>query len=210
MCAFFCVPEPDIGTSVIEIRAAHQGNIESRFKCEVCSGYFKTKKIQKNHMKLKHSGNPALIKKAKNISKGKSSNRQCILCDELFNSRNLKAHFKSMHPNEPQHEICLICDKTFPNLSHFNRHMRNVHLDDRRFLCTLCDFRAKRKEHLRDHMKTHSAEKEYKCENCDFSTTRTRELKSHKCVTKNFFCEVCGQKSTSKDALGRHKKRRHS
>ena len=198
--------DPAVDNTNITAENEPSETTKPRFECGACNGYFKTKKTLKNHRLLKHSNNSEIVRKAKQISVDKSLNRQCLLCDQMCTSRNIKKHIKTMHPEQPWQAICLVCDKIFPSMSHLNRHIKNIHYDDRCFKCTICGFRAKRNEHLQGHMKVHDGDKDFRCDNCEFITTRRRDLKKHKCIPKNYCCEVCGKRSASQDALRKHRK----
>ena len=49
----------------------------------------------------------------------------------------------------------------------------------------------------------------YDCEKCGFTTPRKREIGKHLCKPKLCSCDICGNKSVSKDALRKHMKRCH-
>jgi len=128
--------------------------------------------------------------------------------------KNFRGNLKN--PSDPLYllknkdpEKCQFCGKMFPRVSHLNRHVKDVHGDDRPYQCIICEFRSKRKDYLKEHMKVHNAVKEHSCEKCGFKTNRTRELRYHKCRTKVFSCEICDKRSVSLEALRKHKKRFH-
>ena len=189
------------------LTSTHPGNtVETKdvhYVCSICNKQFKGKRYLKNHVILKHSGDPAISAKARKVSQEKSYNRECGVCHQLFNSRNILHHIKSSHPEEDLSEQCEICDKKFANLWTLKRHNEDVHQVRRKYNCVHCDFIAKRKSHLEDHMKLHSDES-FSCEKCGYTTARKRELGGHKCREKGFTCDLCGKGSVSQEALWKH------
>ena len=183
----------------------HLKNI--KFPCKDCGKLFKTKKTLKSHIMLKHNEDPEFVQKAKDIASKKSLNRECLICNQLFNSRTIDKHLRTEHPEqEPGEETCTYCNKVFSNMSHLTRHVTDVHNDERNFKCPLCDFRPKRAEHLKTHMKCHSADKPHHCNICGYKTDRFRKMKGHMCKPKTFQCPICEFKGVSQDSVRKHKK----
>ena len=75
-------------------------------------------------------------------------------------------------------------------------------LNLRNYECGYCDFKAKSRGQLDEHLKIHSGEEHSSCDNCDYKTDRKRDFREHKCRgPKNFPCESCNKKSISAGAL---------
>ena len=181
-----------------------------RFRCEYCGKNLKTHRTMMNHVKLKHSNDEIYVRKCKEISAGKSLNRECIICGKQYNSRKVKQHMKEEHPDINVAETCEICDKSFPDRFHLKRHMDNAHTEGQGFECNMCGIKVKRLDHLQEHLSLHAADKSFKCDLCDYCTTRRRNLIAHKCRPKHFTCDLCGQMTVSKDALRKHHRKVHS
>jgi hypothetical protein len=175
------------GTSHPSSSECGTSNLE--ITCTICNGKFKEKRYLKTHMRLKHSEDPSVASKAKQVSKEKSYNRLCTICKSYFNSRNIISHLRSMHPDVSLGFSCDLCQSTFANDWLLKRHIGNVHKKDRLYRCEICDFSAKRKEHLEEHMIVHN-QVTLICDLCDFKTLR--------------ICDFCDHKSVSKDVLRMH------
>ena len=176
--------------------------------CVICNQKFKETSYLRTHMKLKHSGNEEFSDKAKYVSKKKSFNRVCTLCNRFFNSRNILNHMRLEHPEVSLGHICELCRKTFKNEWLLRRHIANVHVKERRFKCEICDKTWKRESHLTDHQKIHR-QVILKCDKCDFQKLWERDLKCHKCRVRAFACDFCDHKALTKNALRMHIKRVH-
>jgi len=154
---------------------------------------------------------PFSSNKFKEINKAKSFNHKCTICDNVYNSRNIRTHIKKEHPEIELLERCEICDKPFKTEWLLKRHIENVHRNLRNYECSYCDFKAKSRGQLGEHLKIHSGEEHFYCDNCDFKTARKRDFGEHKCKgPKNFPCESCSKKSISAGALRMHIKRCHT
>ena len=178
------------------------------FQCNICKKCVKSEKILKQHMRFQHTNDPSVILKLKEIAAKKSQSLKCTICEKLFNTRQIKNHFRVIHPEIPMGVKCDICNKVFPDVSHLNRHKKMVHEDLRKFQCNICDFKTKLNETLKEHIKKH-ADRWFDCEDCGYRTKRERDLYKHTCKPKMFSCEICGAKSASREALRQHRKRKH-
>merc|ERR1719499_2745272 len=61
---------------------------------------------------------------------------------------------RSKHEKRMDFE-CDECDKAFVDMRALRSHKSAVHLKEKPFKCTICDYRANRKQHIKVHMKTH-------------------------------------------------------
>ena len=145
------------------------------------------------------------------MAENKALNMRCTICDKQLNKRQLKQHFKSVHPEISLEVKCDLCDKKCQDVSRLNRHTKIVHSNSQQhdLKCNMCDFKTNMRFALKDHMKIHG-NNGHACVSCDYITFRARNLKRHKCQQKLFSCNQCGDKSVSQDALRQHRKRKHS
>ena len=183
--------------------------VDQEIKCNVCSFKFKHKRYLRVHMKIKHTTDPTVTAKAKKVSKDKSQNRLCTICNNLFHSRNILSHIREMHPEVSLGHTCQLCPMTFTKSWMLKRHIAAVHEQERKFNCAICSFKAKRLAHIADHMNIHNQVMVLTCDKCGFRTLRKRELRDHKCRVRNFQCDFCDLKTVTKDALRMHINRVH-
>ena len=120
-----------------------------------------------------------------------------------FNSRSIRNHLKTCQPGLELVETCVHCEKNFKSKFLLKRHIENVHEASRIHQCVLCDFKGKRREHLEDHLKTHS-EQRISCDKCDYKTRKREDLARHRCRPKPFSCNLCDLKCATEDALRKH------
>ena len=98
----------------------------------------------------------------------------------------------SLHLNKRQF-VCNECNKQFNNNSIFINHKRTVHSNVRPFICHRkdCNKTFKTKNHLKNHLSTHSSIERFECGKCD-KRFKTREgSRNHINVHKNIRPFVC-------------------
>jgi KRAB domain-containing zinc finger protein len=76
----------------------------------------------------------------------------------------LSSHNRIVHMNERKYD-CSMCDKKFGKKSGLDRHILTVHEKQRNFACSLCDKAFGEKAQLQKHTKTHSTFCKHCCEN---------------------------------------------
>ena len=180
------------------------------FLCLSCDKLVKSKKILQQHIKYQHATEDMVLQEKQRMAANKALSMRCTICDKKMNKRQLKQHFKSVHPEISLDVQCDLCDENFEHVSRLNRHKKNVHSSSQPDLkCNMCDFKTTMKFVLTNHLKIHGNTM-HVCVSCDYITFRARYLKRHKCQQKLFSCDQCGDKSVSQDALRQHRKRKHS
>merc|ERR1712130_169472 len=77
-----------------------------------------------------------------------------------------------------------------------------------KFVCQLCDYSAKTKQHLTDHINAlHLQKRDYKCSFCDKSFARHSHVKRHEDAHRNlrkYKCSLCDMAFNRKSHLDRH------
>lgn len=88
-------------------------------------------------------------------------------------------------------------------------HKRNVHSDDRPYVCTFegCNKRFKAQAAYNHHLNTHSEEKKFNCPFCDKSFKTSVQLAGHKNThTKPYSCAICQRPFSNMYAVKNHMK----
>lgn len=143
---------------------------------------------------------------------------QCQFCPEKFHQDEiLKEHVLNMHSNgdvladdEKRKIICDQCSRPFKDTHSLNRHVANVHADEKRFKCHLCNKGFGVKGNYNAHMaKVHQGDANCPCEFCgkvlsDIKSLRSHVMSKHKRDECPFECEICGKKFSRSSYLCRH------
>ena len=112
----------------------------SKFCCSICAANLNSKSGLKQHVNVLH----------KDIKYG------CQHCGKQFSSKQyLTDHINDIHKRIKRK--CYQCDKDFSSRS-YSVHMKSVH-GQQRFSCSLCDYQAKTKSRLQDHISFHKGVK---------------------------------------------------
>ena len=74
---------------------------------------------------------------------------------------------------------CELCGKLFADMNNLRQHMIS-HSMDRQFSCHQCEKKFKRPHHLKEHMRIHTGEKPYVCDICDERFSRSHIMQRHR------------------------------
>ncbi|XP_070206304.1 zinc finger protein 236-like [Littorina saxatilis] len=181
---------------------------KKQHSCSECDDAFTTFSLLEEHM-LTHDGeaphtsaqcDPASSQTSdvKTPTSTHAGNRlhSCKVCDSEFSlPSELKRHMLTHAMQQPCK--CTHCDVIFMHLDLLTQHIQNklcVYLSaaefcenattvdrtlTRPYICQLCDTAFKQRNHLRDHMLTHTEEKAYGCAKCDATFRLPLQLKRH-------------------------------
>lgn len=130
----------------------------------------------------------------------------CQECGKTFKSKDRLHRHSYCHMKR---FICDICGKEFSHSAMLKKHVQHIHINERNFLCPICDFAAKSKEYLNRHMLRHdnSDENKIECTVCK-KLLKTRNsfkihMKRHE-DDRKFQCSLCDKKYVVKSQLDIH------
>ncbi|XP_061725843.1 zinc finger protein 431-like isoform X3 [Cydia pomonella] len=170
----------------------------SGFKCTMCSETFDSLTLRINHETKIHN---------------KEKLCKCFYCDETFpNYMQRKRHHHSVHNLEIPAFNCPICHKAFEIESKMQVHIKEVHLREKNYSCTMCEQKFFSKTHVQKHMVKHFGERVHQCEICKKSYARKQTLRDHMRIHSNdkrYVCALCSQAFVQNNSLRLHMRVHH-
>ncbi|CAH0403839.1 unnamed protein product [Chilo suppressalis] len=176
----------------------HRDKSNNRFPCKECGKLFKSKHGMYYHVSRAHSAEPTF---------------HCYKCDEMLFSQTLRyRHMIEVHGETARKFPCDNCNKVYDTRKSLREHNRKAHLRVFRHECKVCKRKFYLPSALKDHMASHSAERNYRCEYCGKSYPRLRALKVHMQsheTEKKYKCHICSASYTQGNNLKNHMKTKH-
>ncbi|CAH0756772.1 unnamed protein product [Diatraea saccharalis] len=170
----------------------------ARFRCNICSETFDSLTQRNNHESKVHN-------KVKEL--------KCFFCPETFSNYNVrKRHHNSIHNLQTPEFKCPDCGKSFHIMSKMKVHLKEVHIKEKNFSCTVCEQKFFSKTHVQKHMIKHFGERVYQCSVCMKSYGRKQTLRDHMRIHNNekrFVCAVCSESFVQNSNLTLHIKVHH-
>ncbi|XP_047518360.1 zinc finger protein 600-like isoform X6 [Pieris napi] len=166
----------------------------SAFHCNLCSETFDSLTQRNNHERKVHN---------------KDKSIKCFYCAETFQNYTLrKKHHNFVHNIEGPDIKCPVCQKSFQILSKMRVHLKEVHLREKNFACTVCGQKFFSRTHVQKHMIKHSGERVHECSICKKAYARKQTLKDHMRIhnDKKYVCPVCNQMFAQNNSLRLHMK----
>lgn len=152
----------------------------SKFHCSICSDTFDSL-TQRNHHVSKIHNKPKFLK--------------CHHCPEVFtNYTKRKLHHSKAHNIEIPEYKCPVCGKCFQILSKMTVHVKEVHVREKNFACSMCDSRFFSKTQVQKHMVRHVGEKTHQCEVCKKAYARKQTLRDHMRTHKENHTNIINRK----------------
>ncbi|XP_022128728.2 zinc finger protein 271 isoform X2 [Pieris rapae] len=141
----------------------------------------------------------------------------CDICGKIFQFRYQLIVHRRYHGEGKQYP-CQVCGNAFSNPTELSKHGK-CHLagdpadklkrlsQDKPYACTTCQKTFWRKEHLDNHVRTHTGETPYRCQYCAKTFTRKEHMVNH--VRKHtgetpHRCEICKKSFTRKEHFMNH------
>ena len=148
--------------------------VTSRHKCQQCTFSCDRPSILKDHVYTKHEGGEI----------------KCSLCKATFQkSKNLREHTKTKHAKEKI--LCDRCDFKTNWPVALVKHQESQHgivkekPSVKSLSCEKCDYVAKRRGGLVDHIIYKHEGRKHKCEQCPSSFVRERDLRRHMATSRH-------------------------
>lgn len=168
----------------------YQINDEKQYACNLCSEVFPTRRSVYEHVR-KHNGEKALcnicgkfLSDRNNLNKHhqsvhlKQKKHSCTMCDKRYDSRyRLRIHLNS-HKGIRNYS-CEICPSKFISCAALTRHMKTIHVDEKKFVCTICSKGFKLANKLKTHMFVHTGIFEHPCQQCGKGFRQRSKLQLH-------------------------------
>ena len=194
------------------------------YTCDLCGLSFAKKAAWKAHINRKYSCKKRIEKNnERNTLKGKI-NRSCPVCEEVFESNNLKIkHIAEKHPERKIYN-CLFCEAKFLSIKNFHMHLSQKHEKEHgldiysslpvpkgsRRICPICKRVFKKRTIVMEHYTlVHPEAQIYNCSLCEeryltLSGLNSHIFKSHERKVSDLGCLFCGKDFTLKQELKDH------
>ncbi|XP_073964475.1 uncharacterized protein isoform X2 [Choristoneura fumiferana] len=171
--------------------------VEANFPCDICGKNLKSKYSRYLHVATVHEKKPTV---------------NCYKCEACFLSYALRnRHLIEVHGDKRTFP-CKLCDKVYNRRKTLMEHNRRNHLKVYRHQCDLCEQRFYLPSRLKEHMATHTGERNYRCEFCDKCYPRLQSLQEHvrsHSSERRYKCEVCNAGFTQSGSLKTHARTHH-
>ncbi|CAH2987557.1 unnamed protein product [Chilo suppressalis] len=171
--------------------------VETNFPCDICGKNLKSKYSRYLHVATVHEKKPTV---------------NCYKCEASFLSYALRnRHLIEVHGDKRTFP-CKLCDKVYNRRKTLMEHNRRNHLKVYRHQCDLCDQRFYLPSRLKEHMATHTGERNYRCDLCDKTYPRLQSLQEHMRAHTNdrrYKCDICNSAFTQNGSLKNHMKTHH-
>ncbi|XP_071548747.1 uncharacterized protein [Panulirus ornatus] len=165
-----------------------------RYQCKKCTYEGPTKEYLKRHMKVHTDERQYICPECGKGLKTAESYRNhmvihtnegrffCEVCRKAYNHKGAYEDHVRSHQSERDY-ACNYCGAAFKAYKHVARHIRAVHLNDKRFVCDLCGAQHMTGFNLKGHMRKHgdisSLAYSYQCSGCDAKFRGSEGLSAH-------------------------------
>ncbi|XP_038221181.1 zinc finger protein 836-like [Zerene cesonia] len=170
----------------------HMNRHYNNYSCETCGSGFISLNLLKRHLEVHQVGSyPCSVCEKVFTSAAKRSihlrgvhlkqyPRTCPMCPERFISNYKKiVHLRFVHHQSVVLHRCDTCGREYNLKSQLERHVRSVHMQERKFECEVCRKRFFTQYRLTRHGLTHTGERHFKCPVCGKLYARKDNMETH-------------------------------
>ena len=162
----------------------HHNKMHTTKKCPLCDTVCDNHPDFKNHLRFEHFDGGKIRHGPMNSLKDKEAKKQkspCPSCGKLIVFKYLNQHLKVGCSSVDGQFSCEKCSKTFKRKEHLKDHLKTVHEKVRDYQCDQCGMKFTHEHSMRQHVKTvHQKIKEHKCDSCDKTFALKNALILHK------------------------------
>ncbi|XP_013417644.1 myoneurin [Lingula anatina] len=190
----FCDEHFEDGSQLEEHLEKHSG--PEPYFCPSCDQRFNTKTKYNMHAPVHFKEKPFI----------------CETCGAGFKWKHALKNHEVIHSTEKKH-LCDFCGYSTVHKSQLKAH-RLIHTGNM-FSCEVpgCNFKATKRQNLKNHMLTHTREKPHQCEICGTAFSMVKNLRRHSSLhttVRPFKCDICDFSTTRMDKLREHLMKSHS
>lgn len=187
-------------------------NIDVSFGCDQCGKAFRTPDGLRLHKIYSHQSRSLECDVCGRNLKGKGNmtkhlgthiKEECKMCGEMVTKIRMEEHVNREHVKSERAKICENCGKRFLDNQKFNRHLSSKPID-----CPSCQISFKCRDLWLQHKKDQHQEG-FSCNQCSYVRKEIRKFRAHlRSHRKDFSCDSCPKKFSSKTLLAYHQKNR--
>lgn len=208
-------------------KQVHAAKEDLRISCETCHKTFVSKSHLNAHLAVAHGTIPCpqcpktlasrvSLRKHLVVIHGEGEQFICDVCARVFRSQLvLKNHVKRHLGTRVEDKVqCKECLAWFTDQNCLNKHVKRKHeISEVPLDCSLCDYQAKNRPSLYNHVRQVHSESKYECEMCGKKFKRQHHMREHIAIHHTgadlYDCSYCSERFNSRNRLYTHKKNIH-
>ena len=204
------------------IKNVHETD-QPRFECELCGKKVKNLKIHVQNMHVNYiPRGPAICETCGKVyPTTKSLARHKIVHTEKYLTCRYCSYLSATHEEFQAHlkvhrlakrYPCHICKAVYNTPGNIHKHIRSVHMGERRYFCEVCNKGFYTKTHLQCHRAIHF-EPTLKCSFCDRMFKEAGSKRIHERIHKGdqrYRCHICNHGFVQSGCYWSHMLKRHS